>query len=209
MVAFPTGRAEPSALERYKSVFMEIPLYCQEVSRTPSRGPSGAGRKNRACMGEYFSISCFPPLRRCLRGGRGGPDAFSPKNRPRTKRSLFPVPSCRLGRSRKAEMRGPGGNAPDAFSAFFPRPFWSGDKKAPLQGVFFRCLFPAALLLPVRRQGRPGCFFPKKQAPHEAEPVSGAVMPPWAKPEGGNEGDRGKHPGCLFCLLPAACMAQG
>ena len=72
-------------------------------------------------------------------------------------------------------------------------------------GVFFRCLFPAALLLPVRRQGRPGCFFPKKkQAPHEAEPVSGAVMPPPAEPEGGNEGARGESfPPDVFSVFSA------
>ena len=158
MVAFPTGRAEPSALERYKSVFMEIPLYCQEVSRTPSRGPSGAGIK-KSRRRAYSSGACFPPLCFCLRGGRGGPGCFFPKKQAPHEASLFPVPSCRLGRSRKAEMRGTGGNTPDAFSAFFPRHVWRRDKK---------------------------------QAPHEAEPVSGAVMPPPAEPEGGNEGARGE-----------------
>ena len=69
------------------------------------------------------------------------------------------------------------------------------------------------LPVPVSRRFASACaaagaarmLFPKKnQAPHEAEPVSGAVMPPPAEPEGGNEGARGESfPPDVFSVFSA------
>ena len=59
-------------------------------------------------------------------------------------------------------------------------------------------------------RGGPDAFSQKKQAPHEAEPVSGAVMPPPAEPEGGNEGARGESfPPDVFSAFPAFTGERG